>query len=107
MGDEQLRWLYANCQALVAASYEDFGLTPLECAAFGRPAAVLRWGGYLDTLVEGVTGVTFGVPEPAAIRDAVRRLARQGTDQHALRSHAARYSEAAFVAELRQHVWQM
>jgi glycosyltransferase involved in cell wall biosynthesis len=102
VGDDKLRWLYANCRGLVAASYEDFGLTPLECAAFGRPAAVLRWGGYLETLIEGVTGVSFPVPQPDAIRDAVRRLGRGGTDEQALREHAARYSEARFVDRLRR-----
>jgi glycosyltransferase involved in cell wall biosynthesis len=104
--DGRLRWLYANCRALVAASYEDFGLTPLECAAFGKPSAVLRWGGYLDTLIEGVTGVSFPAPEPRAIREAVRRLVREGVDEQALRRHAARYSEAAFVEELRRRAFE-
>ena len=51
--DAELRWLYANASALVSASYEDFGLTPIEAAAFGTPAALLRWGGFLDSLDEG------------------------------------------------------
>ena len=107
VADDQLRWLYANCRALIAASHEDFGLTPVECAAFGRPSAVLHWGGYLDTLVEGVTGVSFATPEPDAIRDALRRLDSQGCDEDVLRKHADRYSEAAFVDELRRRVRQM
>ena len=56
VSDAGLRWLYANSTGLVAASYEDFGLTPLEAASFGLPTAALRWGGFLDTIVEGVTG---------------------------------------------------
>ena len=59
VADEELRWLYAACLGLVAASYEDFGLTPIEAAAFGRPTAALRWGGFLDTVVEGTTGLFF------------------------------------------------
>jgi glycosyltransferase involved in cell wall biosynthesis len=106
ISDDRLRWLYAHCSALIAASYEDFGLTPLECAAFGRPAAVLSWGGYLETAVEGLTGVSFQAPQPGAIRDAVRRLARQSYDEHALRQHADRYSEATFVAELRRRAFE-
>ena len=54
VSDEELRWLYRESIATVAASYEDFGLTPLEAAGFGRPSAVLRWGGFLDTVVEGL-----------------------------------------------------
>jgi glycosyltransferase involved in cell wall biosynthesis len=101
--DDQLRWLYAHCRALVAASYEDFGLTPLECAAFGRPSVVLRWGGYLETVVEGETGMTFETPEPGPIREAVRRLAYERFDPGVLTAHAARYSDAHFATELRRH----
>jgi glycosyltransferase involved in cell wall biosynthesis len=76
--DATLRWLYANSRGVVAASYEDLGLTPIEAAAFGRPSAVLRWGGFLDTVEEGRTGVFFDRPDPEAIADGVRRiLARQ------------------------------
>nr|AIA84573.1 CAZy families GT4 protein [uncultured Intrasporangium sp.] len=42
--DAQLRWLYAQASLLVATSYEDYGLTPLEAAAFGVPAVTLGTG---------------------------------------------------------------
>lgn len=90
--------------ALVAASYEDFGLTPLECADFGRPAVVLRWGGYLETVVEDETGVFFPTPKPDAIRQAVRLLAGQNIREEVLRRHAERFSETAVVRELRRQV---
>ena len=48
------------------------GLAPLEAMAFGRPVAVLRAGGFLETVVEGETGVFFDRPEPA---DVVARRA--------------------------------
>ena len=70
--DPQLRWLYANCRALIAASYEDFGLTPLEAASFGKPTAALRWGGFLDTIEEGRTGVYFDQPTTLAVTGACR-----------------------------------
>mgnify|MGYP003493932589 CR=1 FL=1 len=43
VGDATLRWLYEGCRGLVAASREDFGLTPVEAASFGKPVAALRW----------------------------------------------------------------
>ncbi|MBA2463057.1 MAG: glycosyltransferase [Actinobacteria bacterium] len=98
--DEQLRWLYASSAGLVAASYEDYGLTPLEAASFGRPAAVLRAGGFLDTVVEGETGVFLDRLEPRAIAAAVRELER-GWDEAALRRHAATFSEKRFIERLR------
>lgn len=74
VSDAELAWLYAECKALVAASYEDFGLTPLEAASAGKPVAALRWGGYLDTVQEGVTGVFFEKVDPHLIREAIQTV---------------------------------
>jgi glycosyltransferase involved in cell wall biosynthesis len=96
VGDATLRWLYASAVGLVAASYEDFGLTPVEAASFGKPTAALRWGGFLDTIVEGTTGVFFERPEAGPIAEAVARLTSSRWDQAALVAHAARFSSARF-----------
>jgi glycosyltransferase involved in cell wall biosynthesis len=104
VADEELRWLYGNAAGVVAASFEDYGLTPLEGAALGRPAAVLRWGGFLDTVVEGVTGVFFDRPDPADIRAAIDRLRHENWSAEALRTHTAQFSESRFVARLQEIV---
>jgi glycosyltransferase involved in cell wall biosynthesis len=98
--DGQVRWLYANCAGLVAASYEDYGLTPLEAAAFAKATAALRWGGYLDTVEEGTTGVFFDRPEPEQVAEAVRALVDRTWDGSAIVDHAGRFDEAAFVSRL-------
>ena len=67
LSDAQLRSVYAGAGVLVAASHEDFGLAPLEAAAFGVPTVALRGGGFLETVVEGETGLFFDQPEPTAI----------------------------------------
>lgn len=102
--DDELRWLYDNAAGVVTASYEDYGLTPLEGAALGRPAAVLRWGGFLDTVVEGVTGVFFERPDPADIRAAIDRLRREDWSADLLRAHASQFSERRFVERLQEIV---
>ena len=63
--DAQLRWVYAHSRLLVAPSIEDYGLSPLEAAVFGRPSLTLRAGGYLDTVREGVTGLHVDAPDPS------------------------------------------
>jgi glycosyltransferase involved in cell wall biosynthesis len=102
--DEQLRWLYGACAGVVAASYEDYGLTPLEGAAFGKPSAVLRWGGFEDTVVEDETGIFFDRPEANAIRDAVRGLSARNWDAEEISAHADRFSQRSFVERLREIV---
>ena len=101
ISDAQLRWCYANCRALVAASYEDFGLTPLEAAAFGRPSVVLRAGGFLDTIVEGTTGVFFEAPEAKLLRVAMDECEDRVWSSELLAAHAESFSEERFAARLR------
>lgn len=101
VSDDQLRWLYANSRLVVAAGYEDFGLTPLEGAAFGRPAVALRWGGFLDTIVSGKTGLFFDSPDPEAIVNAVAEADTTPWCESAIRAHAARYTESRFLKRLR------
>lgn len=98
--DDQLRWLYANCSALVAVGHDDFGLTPVEANAFGRPAACLRAGGYLDSLAPEVSGVFIESLTPQGIADGVSRLRATAFQPRRIRAHADTYSEATFAARL-------
>jgi glycosyltransferase involved in cell wall biosynthesis len=98
VSDAQLRWLYANARALISVSHEDFGLTPIEANAFGTPAVLLRAGGFLDTMAEGVSGVFVEAPTPAAVMDAVRAL--PDLDPDMVRKHADTFSPASFRARL-------
>jgi glycosyltransferase involved in cell wall biosynthesis len=100
LSDAQMAWLYRSCRALIAASYEDFGLTPIEAAVCGRPSVVLRWGGFLDTVVEGTTGVYFDRPEPDAIAGALDRFEAMEFDPDTLRAHADRFTEARYAESL-------
>ncbi|MHA7133401.1 glycosyltransferase [Oerskovia turbata] len=102
--DPELRWLYRHCSMLVAASYEDYGLSPLEAGAFGRPSVVLRDGGYLDTVVDGVTGVFFDAPEPGLVAQAVQDATRVPWEDDVLTSHVETFALPRFVSRLREIV---
>ena len=100
VSDSQLRWLYANCAGLVAASHEDYGLTPLEAAAFGKPTAALRWGGYLDTVEDGSTGVFFDQPYHDQVAVALKELLQQSWPARVIVAHAANFQERRFIEKL-------
>jgi glycosyltransferase involved in cell wall biosynthesis len=97
--DAELRWLYEHCRALMSVSHEDFGLTPLEANTMGSPALVLRAGGFLDSLAEGVSGRFIEHASEAAIEEAVRGFPRDW-DRDAIRSHAERFSLGAFMERI-------
>lgn len=104
LSDAQMRWAYAHARALVAASHEDFGLTPLEAGAHGVPTLALRAGGYLDTVEEGLSGLFFARPLPEDIRACVGRSEDRAWDARSIRVHADAFSEERFVARLRSTV---
>lgn len=107
LSDAQLRWCYAHCRALIAPSFEDFGLTPLEAGAFGKPCLSLRAGGYLDTISEGINGTFFDEPSPARIRDAVTANSDQPWEAAAIVQHAERFSEQRFASRIREVIAQL
>lgn len=102
--DATMRWLHANAGVLVAAAYEDFGLTPVEAAAAGVPTAALRAGGYLDTVIDGETGLFFDTVSPGAIADVVGSVTRRDWDRARIRASARRFSPDVFGATIRRHV---
>lgn len=102
--DGQIQWLYARCRAVVSASFEDFGLTPIEGAVHGKPSIVLRWGGFLDTIAEGTTGVYFDSPTPGDVAAAVTEFSEREWDDTRIREHAQLFSEEHFARRLRQEI---
>lgn len=100
--DASMRWLYANCSAVIGMSEEDFGLTPLEGYVFGKPAITVAAGGYLDSMVEGVTGQH--TPEMTA--DSLDRTLGAFNvgdyDPRLVREYASRFEPQAFIAALLQ-----
>lgn len=102
ISDAQLRWAYAHAGVLVAASHEDFGLTPLEAAAFGVPTVALRSGGYLDTIVEGRTGLFFEHPRPAEVAEALEAADTHPWDRQCLLDRADEFGESHFIDRIRR-----
>lgn len=104
ISDGQLRWLYARCTAVLSASFEDFGLTPIEAAAYGKPSIVLRWGGFLDTIRDGQSGVYFDEPTSPQICDAVRRSRALTWNEETIRQQASRFTEEHFSSRLIEEI---
>ena len=102
--DEQVADLYAGCRAFIFPGYEDFGLTPLEAQAGGRPVIAFGRGGALETVVEGKTGAFFYEQTPEALADAVRGFDWQACDPAAIREHALGFDTEVFKQKIQAFV---
>jgi glycosyltransferase involved in cell wall biosynthesis len=95
--DDEVARAYARCRALILPGEEDFGITPLEANAAGRPVVAFKGGGALDTVVDGETGVFFSARTADGLRSAVLRCDGMGWRKEALRAHAERFGPEVFT----------
>jgi glycosyltransferase involved in cell wall biosynthesis len=59
VSDPEMPPYFAKAEAFIKASYEDFGVVPVEALAAGTPVIAFKAGGALDYVEEGKTGVFF------------------------------------------------
>ena len=102
--DGEVGRLLAGCRALIFPGEEDFGITPLEAMASGRPVVAYAGGGALETVIEGLTGVFFRSPTPESLMEAVSGLTRSGFDPSVLQSRAAQFDLPEFQQRLEKFV---
>lgn len=94
--DEQVRAQMSRCRAFIFPGEEDFGITPVEAQACGRPVIAYGAGGALAMVREGQTGVFFGEQTPAALVEAVRGFRDEQFDPATIRRHAEEFDTARF-----------
>lgn len=105
VSDDAVSELLANCRAFLFPGEEDFGITPLEAMACGRPVIALRAGGALETVVENFTGVFFNEPTVEAFIGAVERLETfLPVNPWRVRKHAELFDVQQFRTRLRMIV---
>jgi glycosyltransferase involved in cell wall biosynthesis len=94
--DDEVADHYARCRGFVLPGEEDFGITPLEANASGKPVVAFGAGGALDTVREGVSGVLFHEQTVEALGNAIQRCEQMRWDEETLCKHAAAFSEEVF-----------
>ena len=104
--DAQVAHEYARCRALIFPGEEDFGLTPVECMASGRPVAAYGRGGALETVTAGKTGVFFGEQTPEAVMEALQAVMALQIVPEVLQAEAFRFDTSVFAQKMTAFVSQ-
>lgn len=95
---ENMSMRYMNkCQALIFPGKEDFGITPVEVNAAGRPVVAYRAGGALDTVVEGVSGLFFDKQDVDCLMEALKLVEQTVWHKEKIEALAERFSKERFA----------
>lgn len=102
--DEELPALYAGARALLFPQEEDFGITPLEAAASGKPTVAFRAGGAMETIIDGQTGLFFDTQEVGALMAAITKAETMIWHAPSIRAHAEGFSRDYFLQRMKELV---
>lgn len=94
-----------EAQACIFAAKEDFGILCVEVQSCGTPVIALDYGGYTETVNDGVSGYLFPEQDEASLIDAVNRFEQHPlTDHKAIRENSLRFSDERFRREMKEYV---
>lgn len=108
--DRDLPLLYQGARALLFPQEEDFGITPIEAAACGKPTIAYGAGGARETVVPSVSGLFFDRQEAGSLAAAMRAFEERTWDPWAIRQQAEGFKRAVFLQRMRAVVhnhWEL
>lgn len=98
-GDEVLS-LYAHCKGVICTALnEDFGMTPLEAMASGKPVIAVKEGGFLETITPSCG--TFISSDSSSLLHAIQEVGRNPERFHeACVSRSAEFDISVFQKKI-------
>lgn len=103
--DEELYHYYGQCKAFLALETDaEFGMTPVEAMAAGRPVIAFRGGGYLESVVEGKTGEFFDKAEVANLAKVMQKFNPKKYKPEDCRKQAKKFSKERFKKEIKEFI---
>ncbi len=104
--DEDLPQLMAKAKAFLFPGLEDFGITPVQAEAAGRPVIAYKGGGALDTVMEGVTGEFFIEQTVDSLAEVMANFDTDKYDPAVIRQHALTFDTKNFLQQIDGYIEQ-
>ncbi len=104
---KKLLTLYQNCQALICPQIEDFGLTPLEAQACGKPVIAFNQGGLTETVINHQTGLFFNHQTVNSLVKTMTKFHPEQFSPSVCLQNAAKFSREKFMLNFKETINQL
>ncbi|MDD4447373.1 MAG: glycosyltransferase [Methanothrix sp.] len=103
VSEEELMELYEKCKGLICtAQDEDFGLTPLEAMASGKPVVAVNEGGFKETVIHGKTGLLVEANRDELVR-AIKEISKDPLQyRDACKKRAEDFDTSIFLEKIKR-----
>ena len=104
LSDPEVKKYMAEAKALLFPGEEDFGITPVEAMASGRPVIAYGKGGVLDSVVDGKTGVLFEEQAVESLKEAILKFENMQFNKDEIRQHALKFDVEEFKKKVKEFI---
>src|SRR5207249_2539818 len=104
LSDAEVLHYYAHCRALILPGEEDFGITPLEAQASGRPVIAYGAGGALASVIDNVTGTFFHEQTVESLAAVLASFDERKYDPLVIRNNALEFDLPRFHRRILQFI---
>lgn len=106
--DESVYEYMQKCKAFIFPGEEDYGITPIESMASGRPVIAFNKGGVTETVIKGKTGTFFNEDTPESLNKAIDRLEKdyKAYSVDACRAQAEKFSKENFIKQFNNYLYK-
>ncbi|MBU1613191.1 MAG: glycosyltransferase [bacterium] len=101
ISEEEKASLLNRARAFIHPQIEDFGITPIESMASGRPVIAYSAGGAGETIVSGETGVFIKEQTWESLLNAVLKFDHTAWDCDRIRESALRFDANVFKTKIK------
>lgn len=107
---DEVASLYSGCKAFLMPQHEDYGITPLEANASGRPVIAYAKGGVLETMIpysgdaKKATALFFTDQTETSLIDAINEFETLDFDPEFIRKHSETYDDSVFIDKVHKFI---
>ncbi|HKR82371.1 MAG TPA: glycosyltransferase [Candidatus Saccharimonadales bacterium] len=96
VSDQAMPTFLAGAEAFLFASFDDFGISPVEALAAGTPVIAYKAGGALDYVIPGKTGEFYEKQTVESLVEALQKCKPKSYNHEEIQAFAQQFSPETF-----------